>query len=165
MGRPVASAPMATTPVDELAFSEDDLSPVEAVLVELADEGRGWVNFSPEVEPGHELPPRNLMVSVFSARGDAVPLATWTPPEEPGQRATVGIEHGAGPKALERLTELELGLGAGWFKVADHPRRGLVVTTPPDAAVGDVLWWLLAASHALSPVPLSGDWLARVYHP
>lgn len=156
---------MALTPADELAFDEDDLAPVEAVLAELAAECHGWVNFSPEVEPGHEPPPRNVLVSVFSARGDAVPLATWSPPEKPGQRATVGIEHGAGPKALERLADLDLSLGTGWFKVTDHPRRGLVVTTPPAADVGGVLWWLLAASHALSPVPLTGEWLATVYRP
>jgi hypothetical protein len=162
---PVASAAMALTPPVELPFDEDDPAPVEAVLTELAAEGRGWVNISPEVEPGHEPPPRNLVVAVFSARGDAVPLATWTPPEQMGGRATVGIEHGSGSRALERLTEMDLGLGAGWTKVADHPRRGLVVTTPPDAEPGDVLWWLLAASHALSPVPLTGSWQASVYRP
>ncbi len=156
---------MTVTPADELAFDEDDLSAVEAVLTDLIAAGRGWVNFSPEVKPGHEPGSRNLAVAVFSSRGDAVPMATWTPPEQPGQRATIGIEHGSGPKAIERLAECNLGLGPGWFKVADHPRRGLVVTTPGDAEVGSVVWWLLAASHALSSVPLTGDWLAKVYRP
>lgn len=154
---------MAVTPSEEIPFDEDALDTVEAVLAELGGAGRGWVNFSPEVEPGYEPPPRNLAVVLFSARGDAVPLATWRAPETPGGRATVGVEHGAGPKALARLTEMDLGLAAGWQRVADHPRRGLVVTTPPDAEPTDVLWWLLAASHALSPVPLTGDWLAKVY--
>lgn len=160
---PVASDAVALTPIAELAFTEDDLAPVEAVLTDLSAHNRGWVNFSPEVEPGHDPPPRTIVATVFSARGHAVPMATWTPPESPGERATVGIEHGAGPKALERLTSLELGLGAGWFKVSDHPRRGLVVTTPAETEVADVLWWLLAASHALSPVPLTGEWQARIF--
>ncbi len=156
---------MGLIPAVELPFDEEDLAPVEAVLTELAAACRGWVNLSPEVEPGQEPPPRNLVTAVFSARGELVPLATWTPPEQMGGRATVGIEHGSGPRAIVRLTTMELGLGPGWSKVADHPRRGLVVTTPPDADPGDVLWWLLAASHALSAVPLTGSWQASVYCP
>ncbi|CAN5556997.1 hypothetical protein BH10ACT1_BH10ACT1_04350 [soil metagenome] len=156
---------MARTAHEDLAFTEDDLAPVEAVLAELAAAGSGWVNFSPEVEPGSEPPPRNFAVALFSARGDAVPLATWTPPEAAGQRATIGIEHGSGPKALQRLAERDLPLAAGWFKVADHPRRGLVVTTPGNADGGEVLWWLLSAAHLLSPVPLTGDWQATIFRP
>ncbi|MCU1499096.1 MAG: hypothetical protein JWM47_3049 [Acidimicrobiales bacterium] len=154
---------MAVAPSEELAFTEDDLTSVEAVLAELTAAGAGWVNLSPEVEPGAEPPPRNLAVALFSARGDAVPLVTWTPPEEPGRRSTVGMEHGAGPRALQRLAERDLPLGPGWLKVVDHPRRGLVVTAPGDAEAGDVLWWLLTAAHVLSPVPLTGSWLAKVY--
>ncbi|HEX2578306.1 MAG TPA: hypothetical protein VHK88_18315 [Aquihabitans sp.] len=156
---------MAVTPAEELEFDEDDLAPAVAVLAEVTAAGGGWVNLSPEVEPGHDPPPRNVVVAVFSARGAAIPLATFSAPEQPGGRATIGIEHGAGPRALERLAEHDLVLGPGWLKVADHPRRGLVVTVPPGAATADVLWWLLAASHALSPVPLTGAWLAKVYRP
>jgi hypothetical protein len=105
------------------------------------------------------------VVAVFSARGDAVPLVTWTPPERPGGRSTVGIAHGWGPGALPRLTEEGLGLGAGWLKVADHARRGLVVTVPGPTDPGDVARWMLAAAHALSAVPLTGAWLAGVYRP
>lgn len=154
---------MAITPAEELAFDEDDLTPVEAVLAELGRSTAGWVNFTPEVEPGHEPPPRNVVVAIFSNKGDTVPLATWTPPKVVGGRASIGIEHGSGPKAIERLAEHDLALAPGWFKVADHPRRGLVVNAAPDADPADVLWWLLAASHALSPVPLTGAWLATVY--
>jgi hypothetical protein len=154
---------MALAPTDELAITEDDLGPLAAVLGELATAGSGWVNLVPEVEPGFEPPPRNLVVAVFSARGDAVPLVTWTPPDLPGRRSTVGIEHGSGPKALARLAELEVPLPAGWLKVADHPRRGLVVTAPGPADPADVARWMLAAAQVLSEVPLTGSWLASVY--
>jgi hypothetical protein len=154
---------MALSPSEELPFTEDDPAPVHRVLAELTGTAHGWVNFVPEVEPGHEPPPRGLVIALFSARGDDVPLATWSAPSEPGRRATVGIEHGSGPKALDRLGGYDLGLGPGWLRVSDHPRRGLVATTPPDADIGDVLWWLLACSHALSTVPLTGAWLAKVY--
>jgi hypothetical protein len=154
---------MALTPDQDLEFDEDDLVALTGVLAELTGAGSGWVNLRPEVEQGQEPPPRSWLALIFSARGDAVPLATWTPPAAAGERSTLGIEHGSGPQALARLGEHDLGLRPGWLKVADHPRRGLVVTAPGDADPGDVLWWLLAASHALSTVPLSGAWRASIY--
>lgn len=154
---------MAVPPPDELPFSEDDLEPLVAVVEELAAACAGWVNLVPELEDDVEAPVRSALAGLFSARGDAVPLATWTAPDKPGQRSTLGITHGSGPKALARLAAQELPLGPGWLKRADHPRRGLVVTVPAGAELGDVVWWLLAASHALSTVPLSGEWTAKVY--
>jgi len=154
---------MAIAPTDELTFDEDDLSPLVELLTDLAP--GGWVNLIPEVEPGHEPPPRNPVVSVFSARGDLIPLATWSAPEVAGRRTTIGITHGSGPRALPRLSERGLDLPDGWLKVADHPRRGLVVTRPATSDLADGAWWLLAVGHALSVVPLTGSWLARRYAP
>lgn len=154
---------MAITSDQDLEFDEDDLAAVAEVLAELTAAGAGWVNLRPEVEQGQEPPPRSWLALIFSARGEAVPFATWTPPAAPGGRSTLGIEHGSGPQALARLGEHDLGLRPGWLKVADHPRRGLVVTAPAGEEVGDVLWWLLASSHALSTVPLSGAWRASIY--
>lgn len=154
---------MAVAPPDDLPVDEDDLAPLVAAMQELTDANAGWINLLPEVEPGCEPPPRRITVALFSARGDAVPLATWSAPEAAGRRATVGIEHGSGPKALARLAAHDVPLPAGWLKVADHPRRGLVVTVPADADPSDVAWWLLTATHVLSVPPLTGSWLARVY--
>ncbi len=156
---------MSLEPDEEIAVTTDDLAAVLAVLDELTAATSGWVNLLPEVEPGHEPPPRNLVIALFSARGDAVPLATWTAPARAGGRPTVGIGHGSGPQALAQLEEAGLGLGPGWWKAADHPRRGLVVNPPADAAPADVLRWLLDAATELSTVPLTGAWLARVYRP
>ena len=156
---------MAVTPAEELHFDEDDLSSVADQITALTTARAGWINFSPEVEPGHELPPRSFGAIIFSSRGEPVPLATWSAPEEPGGAATIGIQHGAGPRALAQLTERDLALPAGWWKRSDHPRRGLVVTVPPEADPEDVVWWLLAASHALCAAPLTGSWLAKVFRP
>ncbi|WP_426571591.1 hypothetical protein [Aquihabitans sp. McL0605] len=149
----------------ELPFDEDDLTPITAVMDQMAAAASGWINFVPEVEEGHEPEPRNPVVAIFSARGDAVPMATWYAPEKLGGRATLGVEHGSGPKALAKLARFESPLEAGWLKVADHPRRGLVVTSPRDVDTDHALWWLLTATHILSVVPLTGTWLARVYEP
>ena len=154
---------MAVAPPDEITMDEDDLSPLVDAIRELTTASSGWINLSPEVEPGFEPPPRRLTVAIFSARGEAVPMATWKAPEEPGKRATIGIEHGSGPKALERLAAHEVPIPSGWIKVADHPRRGFVATVPADADPEDVAWWLLAATHVLSVPPLTGSWLAKVY--
>lgn len=154
---------MAVTPVEEIPFEEDDLGPIGELVAELTASATGWINFSPEVEVGHELPPRSIVATVFSSRGAPVPLATWSAPEEPGGKATIGIQHGAGPKALEQLAERDLALPAGWWKRSDHPRRGLVVTVPATADPDEVVWWLLTACHALCAAPLTGSWLAKVY--
>lgn len=156
---------MALAPFEELAFSEDDLAPVESLLTGLHEVPGSWVNLSPEVEPGEDPPPQSPVVGFFTARGEAVPLVTWAAPEVAGRRPTIGIEHGSGPKALARLAELNLGLAPGWLKISDHPRRGLVVMPAHGTPVADVTWWALAAAHALSTVPLTGHWLARAYRP
>lgn len=156
---------MAVTPAEEFPFTDDDLSSVLTVLAELTEAGAGWVNFLPEVEPGHEPPPRNLVIALFANRGDAIPLATWTAPTRAGGRPTLGIGHGTGPKALERLADNELPLPAGWWKANDHARRGLVVNPAAGVADAEVLTWLLGATTILSTVPLTGAWLARVYRP
>lgn len=156
---------MAKTPCEELPFQEEEFAPVLAAFEELTAAAAGWINLLPEVDPDVEVPPRSMLARVVSARGDAVPMATWLAPTEPAGRATIGIEHGSGPRALARLAEHDLPLPSGWLKVSDNSRRGLVLTTPTDAAADDVLWWLLAAGHVLSVPPLTGSWLARIYRP
>lgn len=155
---------MALTPQRELTVDEDDLAALEDEVAALAEAAAGgWVNLAPEVEEGHEPPTRSALAAIFSARGAAVPFATWTAPTEPGGRSSLGIEHGSGPQALARLGDAGLPLPAGWLRAGDHPRRGLVVTAPADTDPRELVWWLLTAAHALSTVPLRGVWRARVY--
>ncbi|MGN6692899.1 MAG: hypothetical protein ACTHN0_01875 [Aquihabitans sp.] len=160
---------MALTPDREIPFDEDAIDEIAAILAELDATSTGsassWVNFVPAVEEGHEPPPRNPVVAIFSARGDAVPLATWTAPAKPGGRPNLGITHGSGPQALAKLARFGVELEPGWLKIADHPRRGLVVACPREVAPDHALWWLLTATHVLSTVPLTGNWLAQVYEP
>jgi hypothetical protein len=160
---------MALSPTRELVFDEDHLDEVAAILADLdagtTGSGSGWVNFVPEVEPGHEPAPRNPVVAIFSAKGEAVPMATWSAPANPGGRANLGIEHGSGPQALARLARFGVELEPGWLKIADHPRRGLVVACPREVEPDHALWWLLTATHVLSVVPLTGSWLASIYTP
>jgi len=156
---------MARTPSVDIACSEDDLTEVVAAMRELAAEHRGWVNLSPEVAEGNEPPPRGLFGWLFSARGEPVPLVTWTPAPADGAKASVGIAHGSGPKALRRLDEAGLDRPDGSWRRADHARRGLVLDLAPGTDEAEVLGWAVRAAHLLSVAPLTGDWLATVYRP
>lgn len=148
---------------EEIPFDEGNLGPVAAALAELTDRGAGWINLVPAVAEGFEPPPRNLFAWMFANRGEPIPVLTWTPAAKAGGRATVGISHGSGPRGLARLADAGQALPAGWLKASDHARRGIVLTVPAASDRAEALVWLLDAAHVLCDVPLTGDWLARVY--
>ena len=75
------------------------------------------------------------------------------------------MEHGAGPKALDRLGEAGAPLPEGWRKVQDHAKYGIVVQPRPSTAHGEVLDWLLAACWSLCPIDIDDHWLAEVHRP
>lgn len=140
-------------------------------MAELAARGQGWINFEPEVPEDVEVPGPGLF-SFMSARGPAVPLATWVPARVTRRGravpATLGLQHPAGVRAAARLAEHGLERPGGWRVTQDHPKRGLVVevSAPPDAggaAEAPVLEWLLRAAELLSMVPPTGWWVAAVY--
>jgi hypothetical protein len=150
---------------DQIEFGVDDLDRVVDQMAEIAAAGRGWINVVPVVPDDVDVPPTPGPLAVFTARGPAIPFGTWTPAVG-GRRpeaSSLGIQHAAGTKALERLADAGLALPAGWVRLADHPRRGLVVRVPDDAALDVVLDWLLAAMTGLARVPITGRWLAGIY--
>lgn len=156
---------MARTPSTELPFTEDDTSQVVKAMRELEQARSGWVNLSPEIEEGYEPPPRTSFAWLFSGRGEPVPLATWTAPEDDSGRCTIGISHGSGPKALDRLHRSGLTMPGGWRRMSDHSRRGLVLNTDGQEDLDDLIDWLIEACHVLADVPFTGHWLATVYRP
>ena len=103
---------------------------------------------------------------MLSGRGPATPELSWVPGEPGGRRReplSVGIRHGAGPKAKARLAEAGVAVPDGWYVVQDNPRRGLVAQVPGTHTDTEVLEWLLRAAAVLATVPLSGDWRVRIY--
>jgi hypothetical protein len=153
-------------PDEEIQFAEAGPEPVLDRMAQRTAAGQGWINLLPAVSDDIEVPQSGGLLSFLAARGPAIPMATWsvgTPTKRGPGRDTIGLQHSSGPRAVARLADLGLGLPAGWIKVMDHSRRGLVVTVPPGQDHEDVLHWLLSAAHALSAVPLTGHWLARVY--
>lgn len=154
---------MAVRPSEVLHVTEPDLQPVADLVRELVH--GAWVNLVPDIDPELAPPPRGALAAIFSARGPVLPLVTITAPEAPGGPLSVGVEHGAGPRALEHLAEADHALPAGWRKLADHPRRGLVLTVPGDADPLALVDWLVHAAHVLCSIPLPAGWLAQSYRP
>jgi hypothetical protein len=151
--------------IDQIEFGVGELDAVVARMGDIVTAGAGWINVVPVVADDVEVPATPGPLSPFTARGPAVPLGTWTPATT-GRRAqtsSVGIQHAAGPKALDGLARAGLPLPSGWVRLADHPRRGLVVRVPDDAPLDQVLDWLLAAMAGLARVPITGRWMAGIY--
>ena len=132
---------------------EFDIADIDALAARVDD--HGWVNLQPFVDEDDLPPPRGVLFGVFSARGPVVPLCTW----HPGERSA-GVQHGTGPKVSARVD-----IPAGWRRLQDHPRRGLVVRVPPNVAHADVLRWLVGVGATLCPVPTGDRWLAELHAP
>ena len=163
--------PVAAFSVETIAFESGDTAAVVREMESLAtgSDGGGWINIGPGLRDDQieRLPEPTLPGRWFSGRGPAVPMATWTPPRAGSSDTSpaVGIEHGAGPKALDRLGDAGAPLPAGWRKVQDHAKNGIVAHPPPGASHAVVLQWLLAACWALCPIEVDDHWLAQVHRP
>ena len=162
---------VASFSVETIAFDSADTSPVVFEMGGLAAraDGQGWINIGPGLRDDQidRLPQPTPLGRWFSGRGPAVPMATWTPPHRDRNSSvpTVGVEHGAGPKALDRLRDAGAPLPAGWRKVQDHAKNGIVVHPAPGASHDAVLRWLLSVCWALCPIDIEDHWIAEIHRP
>ncbi len=162
---------MASFNIETISFESSDLSPVVGEMERLVarGDGLGWINVGPALRDDQidRLPSPTVLGRWFSGRGPAVPMATWTPPTEApgGALPTVGVEHGVGPKALDQLRDAGTPLPAGWRKVQDHAKNGIVAHPSSQASHTDVLGWLLSVCWALCPIDIEDHWLAEVHRP
>jgi len=154
----------------EILFERAHPQSVVAAMrrMQSSGEGEGWINLHPLLsdDQATRLPEQTTIGSWFSGRGPAVSNATWTPAQRTKREtpAQVGISHGTGPGALDRLEELGLALPAGWTKRQDHAKHGIVADVPETADQADVLRWMLDACTALPTVVRAGDdWVAAVH--
>jgi hypothetical protein len=152
-----------------LEFEPDAPANVLARMEDLASDrsGRsGWINFHPKAHETADPPQESSLFGIFSATGPAVPICTWMPGKWRGDRrdpVSIGVQHGAGPRAVSRLGEAGVEVPTTWRVRQDHPRRGLVVLVPSDQDHDTTLRWLLRAGNALSAVPLVGIWQAAIF--
>lgn len=126
----------------------------------------GWINFRPAVPPEDEPPPPTGLGALFSTARYDVPICTWVAGKvgrngvEPD---SLGVQHAAGPEVFAHLATIGISVPAGWRRVQDHPRRGLVVRPVPGTAHAEELSWLLEVGAALSAIRLTGSWVAEVH--
>lgn len=140
---------------------------VVARMRELARTRDGWVNMQPLVDEA-DVPQTSVgVLGWISAKGPAVPEATWVPGEKKrnGELApdSIGLQHRGGPRARATLAEAGAPIPAGWRMLSDHPKRGLVVQLPNDTDPKDVVEWLTLAARILSPMDLPNQWVAAVF--
>lgn len=138
---------------------------VVAVMEELSG-GGGWLTLDPAFDEDFPPPQQTTLGRLVSGRGPAVPRANWVPADQDRRRpepVSVGILHGTGAKAVERLVDKDLEVPDRWKVVADHSKRGLVLWVPIDVPHGDVLGWTCAAARALTRVPLTEQWRVAVH--
>ena len=150
-----------------MEFRPERADEVVAVMASMSEAGRGWMNFEPAVHVDDVPPEGSGAFSLFSGRGPAVPLGTWTPGSVSrrgrAEPAMLGLQHPSGAKAKPLLVERGHPVPDGWVVVQDHVRKGLVVAVPAEIESGVALRWLLHAAKLLSTVPLTGAWRAAVY--
>jgi hypothetical protein len=148
---------------DAVHFRPEATGEVLALMETLAPRA-GWLVLQPGI--AGEAPAAGGSFGVFSGRGPMVPVCSWVPGERSRngiEHVALGIEHGTGAKAVDRLAGRGLPVPDGWEVMQDHPKRGLVVAVPPAAPAAEVLVWLLEAGAALTLIPLTGEWRALVY--
>ncbi|MGH9188260.1 MAG: hypothetical protein ACRD0U_21030 [Acidimicrobiales bacterium] len=157
---------MRSSEPEAVEFDPTAPGPVIEHMTVLAEAGRGWINLHPGVDEEDPPPPQSGFLRVFSGRGPATPLCTWVARERTRkgvEYVSVGVQHAAGPKAVDRLADRGYPLPARTLVLADHPKRGLVVAFGVEERHEVVLGWLVGAAERLCDWPLRSPWLAIVH--
>ena len=155
------------TDVELIEFETGAEGEVVAAMEDLAD-GSGWLTLDPAIDERFPPPQQSVFGRLVSGRGPPVPRANWVPADMSRRRpepVSVGILHGTGSKAVDRLAGKDIDVPDRWRVVADHSKRGLVVWVPIDIDDLDVLRWTCAAARALTRIPLEQRWRAAVHRP
>ena len=143
-------------------------------LVEVLDEVAGapgaWVNVEPDVDDSLRTEVSGLF-AWFSARGAQVPVGTFvagTSRDVP----SIGVDHGSGRGAGDRLREAGLSAPDGWLLRQDHPKRGLVWEAQhQEPRLADqtghepLAQFLMEATALFCPLPTDGRFRISVHTP
>ena len=151
--------------IDLIEFTPGDEGLVVEAMGELAD-GSGWLTLDPAVDERFPPPEQTTFGRLVSGRGPAVPRANWVPADMARRRpepVSVGILHGTGSQAVERLAEKGVEVPARWRVVNDHSKRGLLLWVPIDIDDLEVLRWTCSAARRLTRIPLTDRWRAAVH--
>lgn len=135
----------------------------EIDAIAAADGSGQWLTISPWVDPEH-LPVVSVLRRLFSARASKVPEVTWVPATAK-QPAHLGVLHGTGPHAVQRLVDAGVELPEGWSAIQDHSKRGLLFEIVADESAVTILEFGLECAQVLAEVPTDDRWIAQVSTP
>lgn len=151
-----------------MVFVPDSVAPVLECMDRLASAHDGWINFLPGVpEEAGEERSGGMFSALFGTAQPPVSMSTWMPAAA-GHRSgeeTIGIMHPRGANAAAQLATMGIPVPSTWRVRQDHVRRGMIVHPLPGAPHAEVLGWTLRAGAALTVVPLTGSWQAKIFLP
>lgn len=157
---------MTVQPTSVVEFRTDRPVEVVAIMRELAAAHAGWLNLQPDVHVEDVPDTGSPFGRLLTATGPPVPLGSWVPGAlKRGRPAptALGLQHPGGRKAIWRLRDVGIVVPEGWRVMADHPRRGLVLSLPDGADPTVTLDWLVRAAIELTEMTLPDVWRAAVY--
>lgn len=140
---------------DELALAIDRLDTSDA-------DAPSWVNVEPHVE-GSSVPQGSALYRVFGARGPLIPRAPGLPAAAGAREHELGIAHGLGDKAAEKLGRNGVPVPGNWNVHQDHKKRGLVIGVPSDASFERVVRFVFSAVTLLTPVDFDATFRATFH--
>jgi len=145
----------------------DDPSDLVEALLEVAGKPGSWLNIEPDVQDSLRADVSGLF-SWFSARGAQVPVGTLVAATS-RNTASIGIDHGSGRGAGDRLVAAGIRSPPGWALRQDHPKRGLIWESP--AGPGDatdaanVARLFMEATELLCQLEVPGRWRVGIHTP
>ncbi|MBT4186914.1 MAG: hypothetical protein HOE14_06845 [Gemmatimonadales bacterium] len=123
-----------------------------------------WVNIEPVVDDSARIEVPGIF-AWFSARGPQVPVGTFHS-AGPDMPASVGLDHGTGRDAGDRLTAGGVEAPGDWVLKQDHPKTGLVWELHPQRVDAEaVVTLLLEGTSLLCPLAVEGWWTATLNRP
>ena len=149
-----------------IEFRRQDPSEVVEAIEALAARGDGsWVNIEPIIDRADldAVKPGNPLLRLLSSRGPLIPFGTYVTASPTAKRpdvAQVGLQHGAGQRAVAQLAQHGIECPPDWVQLDDSPKRGMVFRVPDDQPIDDLVEWVLAAATALSQVRIREHWSA-----
>jgi hypothetical protein len=152
-------------PRRQLVIELGDADALVRLLGEVKAAGSGWLNLRPEIAEDTAVPSTPSSLAIFSKRGPAIPLVTWTPATG-GNRpepTSVGVQHGLASGLAKRLVGTAAAIPPTWRVAADHPRRGLVALVPSDVPDAAVASWMLSVADLTSVIPHTGRAEVLIY--
>lgn len=157
---------MPLSPDEVVDFRASRPAAVVAIMDQLAAVHAGWLNLQPDVDVEDVADTSTPLTRLLTAKGPPVPLGSWVPGAERRggvEPTSLGLQHPGGRKAVWRLRDSGVAVPEGWRVLGDHPRRGLVLSLPPDADHTATIDWLVRAAVALTDLVLPDGWRAAVY--